>query len=173
MLLYYITFTIFLIIVSIKTPSILIIIFLPLALICILFGILILCILFSTITQGFASKQWKKTKGKINTLSIKNSGWAIEIICEYFYDIEGISYNGQRGSFSFTSNKTCKSRREAKKVLEEFESSVDKKVDVYYNPKNPKESTLESGIKLSPILFGVPTSIFLLFLGIGTLIDIF
>jgi hypothetical protein len=104
------------------------------------------------------SQTWAVTNGAIETSKMTWRGVRsprAHPVVTYHYQVNGQTYLGERISFSYA---RIYSTAEAEAILVHYASKS--KVMVYYDPDNPKESTLEQ--RHSSIASGVATSLVLL-----------
>lgn len=87
------------------------------------------------------SLQWQKTNGVIVKALNSSLSGVLEFL--YSYEIKGISYEGKKPFFA-NSFKNLKGKRMWDLIKKYPEG---KQVIVFYNPSNPKISTLEPGRK--------------------------
>lgn len=104
-----------------------------------------------TYSKASASSGWPSVSGTVvvsevdKTTQTTNSNvkWVFNPILKYEYKVDGIAYSGERirfTSFSLSYKKEIK----AKRVISAY--PVGKSVPVFYNPKNPSDSVLVTGV---------------------------
>jgi hypothetical protein len=94
--------------------------------------------LIRNVVLSNASKRWPKVSGTITEIS--DFGSNLKYRLQYSYSVNGNTYKNNRIIFS-TSKTYIKLR------AREFENKYTQNqiVDVFYNPKNPKQAVLEPG----------------------------
>jgi len=113
----------------------------------------------------FAQKHWKKTQGKIMTSKIEHSyrqrqitrpvSVSYVIYAKYSFIVSGQEYVGNRLTFAKNS-RSYHNYVEANSMLALL--SAGKTVDVYFSPKDPRQSVLDTSIQTKSyilILFGL------------------
>lgn len=122
-----------------------------------------------TYSKASASSGWPSTQGEVvvsmvdKTTQTTNSNvkWIYQPILKYDYEIDGVAYSGDRirfTSFSISHKKEHKAKREISAY------PVGKSVQVFYNPQNPSDSVLETGVG-SRVYMGFGVGILMLFVG--------
>ena len=136
------------------------------------FGIGLWALIFSLfrIVWGIKSKTWSDVAGIVTESNLKKKEYTDEDGKEqhyyegrisYSYELNGIQYVSNRISFD---NKYVWQSTKDSPIFMHTKYPRSKSVRVFYNPKKPRLSTLEQGLKLSNV-FGF--LIGLLFMGLG------
>ncbi|MCK0157027.1 DUF3592 domain-containing protein [Cellulophaga sp. F20128] len=110
----------------------------------IILQLVLLPFLFGTLRRWWWAKQsmhWPKVKGVV----VKGLDFPLSRIMDflYTYEINGISYQGEQPYFA--NSFKYLSQKKASDLLNNYKEG--KQVIVFYNPSNPKISTLEPGRK--------------------------
>jgi hypothetical protein len=135
----------------------------------ILIGLVLAALGAVKIQKAYDSETWKAAKGIIvssKTIAGPKGGTRLQI--EYDYGAYETAFHGK--TIFFGDTLTTRNKRFIDRYLARY--PMDKEVDVYYNPKDPKSSVLEPGIfryvladmlgGLSFIVLGIFLYIFLL-----------
>lgn len=105
---------------------------------------------------GLKGKSWPNTYGKITQSQItkvkrSETGSVFShyrTVIQYEYIVDDVSYKSQTLSFPDQAwqilNRGLRSRQSAKKLQTKY--PINQSIEVYYNPKNPKQSILEPTI---------------------------
>ncbi len=118
------------------------------------------------IREALASKSWPVANGEIQAVQVirdvdRDGGKTIVrhyIRINYDYEVEGISYTGDRYSLGdgSTASKRFKERSEA--IAEKNKYPLGSEIDVYYKPTEPSFAILKPGTNFGtfvPIVLGV------------------
>lgn len=114
----------------------------------------ILMIIFSIVVVGLLANQYfnalkthrfRQTTGMVLSSEIKgelgSSRYYFEPLIFYEYTVEGKRYENNIYSVAFTTHYKSK----VKKILSRYKPG--RTIDIYFNPKDPSESVLMTGIK--------------------------
>ncbi len=114
-----------------------------------------------------ASKEWSLTHGKVVVSKIQSeiSGGKSMYFADIHYDytVDGKDYRNSGVSVASEGTSTS-SKRSVTRTIRKYPE--DSEVKVYYNPKNPQESVLETGLDFTTMLL---CKLPWLFVGIGIL----
>ncbi|MBA2113521.1 DUF3592 domain-containing protein [Bremerella alba] len=120
------------------------------------FGVGILGYGIYQLDQASRTTQWPSVRGEILECKLRShtsdhkETWACSV--KYAYDVDGQFYEGDRIAYGYsgTNNKSMHSSLQKKLSRSRY-------VSVHYNPQNPSESSLATGIHRSgylPVVFG-------------------
>ncbi len=108
------------------------------------------------IDRASRTADWPAVRGEILEAKVRThrsdnkDTWSCRV--KYAYEVEGRYYEGDRIAFGYTGSNNESMHSNLQKKL-----SRSKYVRVYYDPRNPAESTLATGIHRSaylPVMFG-------------------
>ena len=120
------------------------------------FGILISLFFLYRIYQAMASTRWPSVIGELDSAELKEvvyrgraahggpdeaSAWVVNF--NYRYTVADMNYNGKRVTYSDGINKTMRALRKLQKKYQGADQ-----IQVFYNPKNPRQSVLVPGATL-------------------------
>lgn len=130
-----------------------------------IFSILLIAVVIFGVYSLFkinASSQWPSTEGKIRSSEIKEierevkntrGDWETkreyEVVLKYEYRVDGKTFMGDRLFLVLPS--IFSTRAEANQTMEKY--PVNQTAMVYYDPKNPNDSTLLTGNSIPPAAF--------------------
>lgn len=106
--------------------------------------------------QASRTSQWPAVRGEVLQSKLRShtsdhkQTWACDV--KYAYEVDGQFYEGDRIAYGYngTNNKSMHSKLQKKLSRSRY-------VQVHFNPNNPSESTLATGIHRSaylPVVFG-------------------
>lgn len=126
-------------------------------------GSIILIIGSSKLWDAHKSSTWESTPGIITSSKIEDeltsdSTVVFHARINYAYEVNGKKYDGTRISFGDFSSSSSERPFE---ITQRY--SLGKKVDVYFNPENPKDSLLLPGIQPQTYFTTYFALVFLLF----------
>lgn len=105
------------------------------------------------ILKSLSAINWTKVRGLITKSVLQKSGTRrkrkYKALIQYEYQVKGKTYTSNRINLSKASRKSSSRRRQKKKVRKYSKGS---QVRVYVNPRNPKKTILETGIKSTYVL---------------------
>lgn len=120
----------------------------------ILLGLFFLTIYFKNRRKGANSFNWPSIEGEITVSrgedgSDENGGWYLIPRINYEYEVGGTSYKSHIIQFGFLSElvlaqKDITGYERGTKILKKY--PINSKVRIYYDPNNPRISTLEQGV---------------------------
>ncbi|MGE0076420.1 MAG: DUF3592 domain-containing protein [Bacteroidales bacterium] len=137
-------------------------------LIVLIIGLIVLFLALRAIKKSKASSQWLTTKGEITKsgttkdMNIERGYSVYNADIEYKYIVNGKEYTSSRIYFGSSISMTGK---EEKSNLLARKYPLLRKVTVYYNPENEKESVLETETQ-SELYWGIAISIIVIAFGI-------
>ncbi|QDU78294.1 hypothetical protein Pan97_53790 [Bremerella volcania] len=106
--------------------------------------------------QASRTTRWPAVRGEVLECQLRShtsdhkETWACHV--KYAYDVDGRSYEGDRIAYGYNGTNNKSMHSDLKQKL-----SRSRYVRVYFDPQNPSESTLATGIHRSaylPVLFG-------------------
>jgi hypothetical protein len=136
----------------------------------IFFGIITAAIFSYRIFQAISSTKWPSVIGNLESAELKeviyrgrdagggvDQAGALVVNFRYRYSVADMNYVGKRVTYSDGINKTV---RAVKKLQDKYKGKSE--VQVYYNPKNPKQSVLVPGPSVFNFTPLITSTLFLL-----------
>ena len=130
--------------------------------------------IFMTLRFGHASKNWPTVKGHIelsmvNKSSSPRSGTTYAANIEYSYRVNEVYYRSKRIKFAPPFG-TSFGKSSAERLAAQFPQASS--VTIYYNPANPKISTLMRGLSVGPLIFSLLFSVLLIAGGVLAILPV-
>jgi hypothetical protein len=129
-----------------------------------LVSVLLLYLGYPGINKGLESKKWPVVKGSILSSTIiaknkrKKTSKAYYPVVLYEYTVNNKKYQNNK----VTSQDSGGSENSAKNVIAKYTPQT--VVDVHYDPKNPANSLLETGVQLVSIILTTLGGVFFIFI---------
>jgi len=129
----------------------------------ILLGTIVLYFALKKIQEQLTNKEWPSVEATIQNVQITKhqdeSGKFYNIALEYSYEL---------GEYRYTRESALKNVYEKKRHLKQ-KYAPGLPITAYYNPENPRESVLESGINMAMIIILLLIPAILIIVGISLL----
>ena len=115
-------------------------------------GLVVLFAMGRNVLQGRKSQAWPTAPGKVQYTGMEtyqsrdedgSTSTTYGATIQYTYNVGGQEYESNRRTFA---NVRTSSRRRAEQILAKYPQGSP--VNVYYDPENPAESVLETGVGL-------------------------
>ena len=121
---------------------------LPLDLVLLLLGAVMTAVTATTVWLGFCSRGWTKTAGTIDKVRIDDnpgtlrSGATYAVVVEYHFEVDGQIYRSDRTDYDLGDR--YEESFDAVQASKEY--LVGGKIDIYFDPADPRRSVRRIGI---------------------------